>query len=403
MSILRLCKIGALHIDVKKGNHGLKTAAPLTLGYREVIKEISRIEPVEDITIEDAAHYDTLLLSITSPVEIEKILALRYRKPEGQRVIAGGMCALNPWPLYDLLDVMVFGRAEGISAVALSDKSSPYIWRKDEDPGVEGIYQIRQAARMLDGERAIGCPNKCLYCQYTWIRQCSAVDGYDPGMARPEDDWNRVDVTGSGRYITAIDGLSRSTRERVHKPVSDEQIINKIRAIQALNLPSAVVMKVFQIVGFPWETPESVLRDLAGFRDLMARADSGQGGRVVMMLLFTPFSPEPMTPMEGEPIVARNWRPIIEASGRAVYWSDHLEVFVLPQIQLAETLARRILINRCGREDHVTLPQSLAAPPLIFGEWPGYRHLQSPYLSFKRTKAATAMPAQHTRDSVESQ
>ncbi len=384
---LRLCKIGALRIDDKKGNHGMKGAAPLTLGYREIIKEISRTEPVEETTIENAGQYDILLLSITSPIEIEKILALGYEKPKGQKVIAGGMCALNPWPLYDLVDVMVFGRAEGIGAVALSDKSMPYIWRKEEDPGVEGRYEIRQMARALDGERAIGCPNKCLYCQYTWIRQCTAIDGYDPGMTRPEDDWNRVEVSGPGRYVTAIDGLSQSTRNRVHKPVSDEQIISKIRSIQERDLPSAVVMKVFQIIGFPWETPESVLRDLAGFRDLMVRADSGCGGRVVLMLLFTPFSPEPMTPMEGEAVIARNWRPVIEASGRAVYWSDHLEVFILPQIQLAETLARRILINRCGRQEYKSLNQSLSNPRLVFSDWPGYSHLQSPYLSFNRAKA----------------
>ena len=364
----------------------MKRPAPLTLGYREMIKEISRSDPVEETTIADAAQYETLLLSITSPMEIEKILALGYQKPTGQRVIAGGMGALNPWPLYDLLDVMVFGRAEGIGALALSEKSSTYIWRKAEDPGVEGVYGIRQAARMLDGERAIGCPNKCLYCQYTWIRQCTSFDGYDPGMVRPEDDWNRIDVVGPGRYITAIDGLSQSTRDRVHKSISDDQIIAKIRAIQALDLASAVVIKVFQIVGYPWETPESVLKDLGEFRDLMARADSAEGGRVVIMMLFTPFSPEPLTPMEGMPIKAYSWRSVIEASGRSVYWSDHLEVFILPQIQLAKTLARRILINRCCREDNSILTRLLAEPPLIFKEWSGYRHLQSPYLSFQRIK-----------------
>jgi len=381
-------EIGALIIDAKLGVHGRKNyALGMSPGLAAVVEEIRHTAVIDVVGIEEAAQYETLLWSVTSPVEIEKLRKSGYRKPSGQHVIVGGMCALNPWAVHDFADTMVFGRADGQIADILSGAAAPNIWRKVDDPGVEGQYSIRQSVRLLGGEKQIGCPNKCLYCQYTWIRKHTIPDvSYRSNYITPEDDWHHLEVTGGGRYITALDGWSEETRRRAGKHITDDEIIAKLRGIQECYFPTAVVLKVYMIVGYPWETPESVMRDMSRLREIICRADAGRGGRVLLMLLVTPFSPEPMTPMESAPVRLVNWRTVIEQGGRALYWSEHIEAFVLPQIALPETLMRRVATNRCSRDNATAVAEYLAGgdlPPGLMGEWGGYPFL-STYCDYRR-------------------
>lgn len=297
-------------------------------------------------------------------------------------MIGGGMSALNPWAVHDICDVMVFGRAEDQMDAILRGERLPNVWRKRDDPYLEGHYEVRQASRLLNGEQSVGCPWRCTFCQYSHIRRRVTGGSYHPGMLTPEDNWMALNVETPGRYVTALDGWSEATRRRVRKPISDEAIVAKLRAIQALDLPSAVVMKVYMIVGFPWETPQSVLRDAWTFRQVLADADAGAGGRVVIMLMVTPFSPEPMTPMQCEPVNMIEWRPVLEQAGRALYWSEHLEAFVLPQIAGLGTLLRRVAINRCGRDNREAVRRYVLGdgplPEGIAGEWQPYPWLSMP-------------------------
>ncbi len=391
-------EIAAFVIDAQLGAHGRKDIAlGMSPGLAAIVAEARKTITVDVAGLDEAKRYKTLLWSITSPVEVEKLRKSGYSKPPGQTVIAGGMGALNPWAVHDFADAMVFGRAEGQVAEILEGKTLPNVWRKFDDPSVEGRYEIRQAHHLLEDERQVGCPNKCLFCQYTWVRK-HTVPGlsYRSGHVTPEDDWNRLEITGPGRYITALDGWSEETRLRVRKHITDEQVIDKLRGIQECHYPAATVIKVYMIVGYPWETPESVMRDMSRLREVFALADAGHGGRVVLMLLVTPFSPEPMTPMEGAPVRPVDWRHVIEQGGRALYWSDHLEAFVLPQIALPETLLRRVAVNRCDPENADDVSRYLEGdgglPPGLMGEWGGYPFL-STYCDYRKHAARSLATA----------
>ncbi len=363
-----------------RGSRGRLSWSP-PVGLLSVIDEIQSAGVVVDIVdLTQAAQYETVLWSITSPIEVERlyrnVAAIGYRKPRGQTIIAGGMSALNPWAAIDLVDVMAFGRTEGQAMAILSGETLENVWRRRDDPHVEGSYCIRQTQALLPGERQVGCPYRCRFCQYTWVRERYVDDmRYVSGALSAEDSWRDIEIETSGRYTTAIDGFSDATRRRVHKPVRDADIIARVREWQGLNLRSAIVLKVYMIVGYPWETPESVMRDIAGFRDVLSRADSGKGGRICMMILCTPFSPEPMTPMERDSVPVVDWGPVIERAGRALYWSDTLEAFTLPQIASHATLSRRIAVNRAGRETPIAEAMAKGGAVDYPREWHGYSHL----------------------------
>lgn len=338
------------------GQHGRKdadnSASVGSFGALAVRNEIPY--PYSIVPITQIRKYDFALLSLTSVVEIMNILldVRKYGLDKGKcKIIAGGMGCLNIWPLRDIIDVAVFGRAEGQIADIIDGATPSNVWRKELDYDLGGRYIIRQARGLLPGERGIGCPNKCLYCQYTHVRQyLNLGTGYRAAAVDSvyEDDWNRLQFK-SGRNITAWDGLSQETRYRVHKAVSDKAIYDKLVALREYSLRRTSNIKIFNIVGYPWETPETYNRDMDSVRELLRSADGKTGTRILIMMMHTPFSPEPYTPMEGECVNFTDWRDIANIRGRQIFKGDKIEAFVLPQIAKPHTLQRRIAMNYANR------------------------------------------------------
>ena len=341
----------------RSGTHGRKNtdsvSASVSFGAQAIRNDLPWHSDI--VRLDQIGGYDFALLSITSVVEMERVL----REPTDKRgcvVIAGGMGMLNVWPLYDLLDVAVFGRAEGQITDIINGKRLGNVWRKTDDPDVSGSYEIRQATTLLPGEAGVGCPNRCRYCQYTHIRQHVRGRGYragDGGWLR-EDDWHRLQLS-TGRNITAWDGLSESTRIRVGKRILDKHIREKLIALREKNLPVAANIKIYNIVGYPWETVRSYRRDIETVSGLLRSCD-GPGTRILIMFCYTPFSPEPLTPMESDTVRFLPWRKIASAGGfngraRQVYKGESIEAFILPQIAGPLTLQKRIALNRCRQDN----------------------------------------------------
>lgn len=129
-------------------------------------------------------------------------------------------------------------------------------------------------------------------------------------------------------------------------------IVRTLSEIQRRAFAKATVIKVFQIIGYPWETEREVIDGLAETRETLREADVGPG-RVVLMFTVTPFSPEPLTPMQCDGVPWIDWHAFFaDRERRAVYSGNHLEAFVLPQIQVPWTLAKRIILNRCRSPEH---------------------------------------------------
>jgi hypothetical protein len=248
------------------------------------------------------------------------------------------------------LDVAVFGRAEGQINAIIDGDTPNNVWRKTLDPLFKKQYEIRQAQYLVSGETSCGCKKKCFFCQYSWTRkQFDGQSGYSHGkeLVCPEDDWLSLSVTKPGRYTTAWDGWSESTRLAVNKNITDAHIQDKLKQILSQNLPRAVVLKIFNIIWYPWENEQTYERDTKNIHNILSHCDCEKGTRILIMFLFTPFSPEPITPMANQSAnIKINTREIIDSVGRQIYKGKKIEAFVLPQINSGFVLGKRVLINR---------------------------------------------------------
>lgn len=328
-------------------------------GLKYILSELAY--NYEIINITQIKDYDYVLCSLTSVMDIENLVYVfeTYKPHKGNcKIIVGGSGCINITSIYDYIDIAVFGRAEGQINDIINGVEFDNVWKKEKDPEIEGKYFIRQAVNLLPFETLIGCRNKCSFCQYTWTREYKGEGNYSPVNAPfPEDDWRGLTIENSGRYLTAWDGLSEKTRFKVNKRISDDDIREKIISWYRFNREKVVNLKIYNIIGYPWETADSISSDLINLRNIFHECDQKRGGpgnRVLIMMMFTPFSPEPLTPMELlKPNIDIIWRDFFEKHGRNIYGDKNtdIECFILPQINSSYTLAKRVMINRCTLSD----------------------------------------------------
>ena len=310
---------------------------------------------VELVPANKVSGYDLVMVSMLSCIDAERMMMTWRRRPDVGKIIIGGQGCVSIRGVSALADVAHFGRAEGIVREILDGMPGQSTWTAAHDPLISGCYSMRPPNKLLPGEIAIGCRNRCTYCQYTYTRPYISPSGvgYANGadLKTPEEDWRGLDITGPGRYTTALDGWSDETRKRVLKHVRDEHVRAKLLDVIGHRWSKTVVLKVFQIVGYPWETPDTVRADIAAFAELLHSIDEASpsdGGRVLIMVCHTPFSPEPLTPMQHCAAQLTNWRGVVDSLPvpRQIYTGKHVEAFCLPQIPGPYTLAKRCAIQR---------------------------------------------------------
>jgi hypothetical protein len=244
----------------------------------------------------------------------------------------------------------MFGRAEGaVNDIVFGTSSREDCYDYEADKEVQKKYSVRQAQKILPGESSVGCSGKCRFCQYSATRRTFRGEYSNPkrGYVVREDIWGNIRAE-SGNQTTALDGFGEDSRDRVRKPVDNSQIVEKLSWVLS-RMHGIMRLKVFQIVGYPWETEASIRRDLKELKKVLgAVKPSPLGGRIMMMFTVTPFSPEPLTDMEND---AGNidipWRDILlHDENRCVFDSNHLNAFILPQIPGPLLLYKRIAVNR---------------------------------------------------------
>jgi hypothetical protein len=346
-----LFKRNDVRIAVLSLGAGKARSHQFTYGIDAVCDELS-VNVAATVTPETVADCDIALCSLCSPQDTLALACALDRRPQSRLIVGGqGVYPFRAWR--HLTHRIAFGRVEdAVDDCVLGDAPLPWCYDYDTDPDLSGRYTIRQARRLLKGEASVGCNGACKFCQYraTRRRLHTADKGFHAGSfgyAPTEDRWEALQVK-TGQNMTALDGLSEETRRRVSKPVDDEQIVDKLNWCLD-RLQGIMRLKVFQIVGYPWETPESVREDVLRLRDVLSRVrPSLRGGRIMMLVTVTPFSPEPLTPMEDEPAnITDNWRDILLHDDlRCIFDSPHLNAFFLPQIPGALTLYKRVAVNR---------------------------------------------------------
>jgi hypothetical protein len=250
---------------------------------------------------------------------------------------------------------VMFGRAEGIvDDLILGGDPSIYCYDRELDPqAARGPYFIRRPRYLVPGEASVGCGGSCAFCQYRAVRPWGSGGFRDTGLGKAvtEDRWQDLTM-GPGRLMTALDGWSEETRRRVKKPVADDQIVETLsRLVEATVGKAPAIVKVFQIVGYPWETEETVRADVLRFRALLGRVRPAAGGRVVLMFQNTPFLPEPLTEMEAAPCnIMADWLGVLRGEGpdglRVVYDGPSLNAYNRPQIYGPRMRLERVAVAR---------------------------------------------------------
>ncbi len=323
-----------------------------SMGMNAILSELK--QPYEECKPEHINEYKFVLVSLTSVMDVENLIySMEKYAPKDRtcKVVIGGFGVWNINLLIPYIDIAVFGRAEGQINEILAGQRLANVWRKSDDPMLESKYSVRQPKYLVEGENSIGCHYRCKFCQYSHTRLAIGKEAkYDPGkhMKVQETDWNSLEIKETG-HTTAWDGWSEETRLRVSKPITDKSIIDKLVKVNDEGL-GHVFLKIFQIVGYPWETVESVASDVARTIGMLEDIEELITYRLTIAFLCTPFGPEPLTPMQYDSAnIETNWRELL--NGKQLYKGDKVHAYIIAATSGPFTLVKRMMIHRARQGD----------------------------------------------------
>lgn len=297
-----------------------------------------------DICTPDTAHkYQVILVSMTSDYDclaLYKAVALLPSWQPGRKfkVVAGGAGMQNPTVIRKYIDYAVFGRAENIIYPLVDCVMGGNIFEHESVMNLPEIHPVKlaQVSQLypydidLGRERGfrdwkesfIGCPNRCLFCHYTWSRRKIGDGTYYQGdltMKRSiECLWKDIPKINKkeGRIRTAIDGFSERLRVDYGKKITNQEIIEGINHIGSFE--GTTVLLVYNISNMPHETQD----DRDELYGVIKRATPKN--RVIFVLQSTPFRPSPLTPLQWAPVTL--FPAVSDLSAQIIYSSDNLRV-----------------------------------------------------------------------------
>lgn len=293
---------------------------------------------------ETAKDYRIVFVSLTSDYDClafyKSVVLLKSWQPWKRNfiVVAGGEGMQNPTTIRNYVDYAVFGRGESIISdlvdCVLGGKNFehksvmklPEIYPVVEcQPNNLYPYKIALSDKKDWKESFTGCPNKCLFCHYTWSRKPikSNVDTYYQGdltMNRSIEilfkDIPQIVVKKEGRIRTAIDGFSERLRFSYGKKITNQEIIDGINHIGSFS--GTTVCMVYNISNMPGETQE----DREELYATIKKADPKH--RVIVVFQSTPFRPSLLTPLQWSRVTL--FPSTGELSAHVIHDSDNLRV-----------------------------------------------------------------------------
>ena len=305
-------------------------------GFEMVLDALRRSGYAPEYAGRATVHeYDVVLVSITSDCDWWPWLAERSTWKGKPLVIAGGAGVLNVRPFLRWVDCFVIGRGETITPLLMAAhergeryESPSLIWSDSFDIGKR--YEIAQTAQpyphtfqLTNGktfaEASIGCPNRCLFCGYTWQRKYIGDGTYRAG-AESMNSGNRertvIDLLklppaqwqdeGPLR-IVGIDGMSERLRKKANKPITRGMFRGFLSGLAEIAPPHQV--KLYFIVGYPGETESDWLElteDITAVDGSLAKSKQWS-----LLCHFTPFRAMPATPSACWSMSAVNYRGLI--------------------------------------------------------------------------------------------
>lgn len=315
------------------------------IGANVIMDVLRRKEIVCDICTPDTAHnYSVVLISITSEydcIALYKAVALLPSWQEGRtfKVVAGGAGLQNPTAIRKYIDYGVFGRAETIihplidcvmgggtfthPSVMNLPALSPVNLAQSNDLYPHDIYLGNGRGCRQWKESFIGCPNKCLFCHYTWARKrAGSGQTYYQGdltMKRSiECLWKDIPKINEkqGRIRTAIDGFSERLRMAYGKKITNQEIIDGINHLGSFE--GTTVVLAYNISNMPHESEEDREELYSTVRQAAPK------NRVIVVFQSTPFRPSVLTPLQWAPVAL--YPATSDLSAQVIHDSDNLRV-----------------------------------------------------------------------------
>lgn len=318
-------------------------------GFKRIINDIDKTKyDYEYCSSYNVNSFEFVLVSLISYFDIFNFISQFKDKKITTKIIIGGAAVCNIHPLKKYIWAACFGRGETLINKIFESQKLDNVWYKSTDSDFKLNYKIGQLIELINidsyKESNVGCINKCKFCQYSWKNIAPKINKYNSGMDDTEElfihlDWNKA----KSRAITALDGTNEIDRKIINKNLSNEQILNKLNDVYSLNYNKPLYLKLFNIVGFPWEYYKHNFNEL---QEIFKKADKKLKTHKVWVKIFNNhFKPMPLTPMESEPVNQFNFREKYLKNNK-IYIGNNFEVTIAPYGTTPATSCEETVINR---------------------------------------------------------
>lgn len=328
----------------KKRSYNNSFEGNFNIGANVIMDVLKRNGMSCDICIPDTArNYKIILVSLTSDYDclaLYRAVALLPSWQPGRsfKVIAGGAGLQNPTTVRRYIDYGVFGRAENIINPLMDCVLGGGTFTHESIMNLPDIHPVKLAQvsetypHEIDlgkgrgcrqwKESFIGCPNKCLFCHYTWARKKIGGSTYYQGeltMNRSiECLWKNIPKIDKkeGHIRLAIDGFSERLRIVYGKKITNREIIEGINHLGSFG--GITVALIYNISNMPHESQEDREELYSTVRQATPK------NRVIVVFQSTPFRPSLLTPLQWAPVAL--YPATSDLSAHVIHDSDNLRV-----------------------------------------------------------------------------
>lgn len=352
----------------------------------------------------DSCSHNDVLFSLYWPEQIYDFIKFRYQSfMKNRKIIVGGNTATsNPAAVVAFDSEVYLGDGE------LFDGSGKYLINKNSKPKdiayadyIQPIlYEDIQQNRRAFCEMSRGCKNKCMFCQYGWLkkyRECDisdivavinksktksirmfAADRFQHSkylaIRKALDKKGKCD-TGSDvslRFLlqneaytnftnkvrVGIEGMSERLRRLVGKPYSDEDIIRFCKVVVDSGIKS---LDFYMIYGLPTENKE----DVDAFNNLIQKLDNTLPAGYTIAIHWNAFTPSAQTPFQWcrSSYLYDDLYLKQEVFQRAV--NKKIKLMHKPKLTSKKTILKRMLAIR-GNESVRALLYTVSKKPVTF-------------------------------------
>jgi len=358
----------------------------------------------------DTQTKNTILVSLYWPEQLFDFVKWRYKSEmRNRRIIIGGNYATtSPSVILPFCNYIYLGDSEHWDGQV----NSPYII-PNGNPKKRAIanyllpylYEDLQNSRRAFCEISRGCKNKCLFCQYGWLKPYKEIDYIDIEqiikrcktksirvfaadrfqhsnylrIRQTMDKLGKCD-TGSDlsvKYIlkypeylkftnkvrVGIEGLSSRLRSLINKPLINDDIITFCKLVADAGIKC---LDIYMIYGLPTETDE----DVEEFRELIIALDKIMPKNYTIAIHWNAFTPSPQTPFQWERPAWGQFKIL-----RKFLYEDHtnkrIKIYHKPKLTSEWTILRRMLSLR-GDESTAKLIYNFAFKESQFKKNPNF-------------------------------